>query len=66
MAMTLRLNGEDDAAVTAIALREGTSKHDVIVRAVRRYASERSDALEVAITRVEMRDAALLDRLAQA
>ena len=63
MAMTLRLDDADDAAVAAAAARDGLSKHEVIVRAVRAYTSEREARLDAAIKHVVARDAALLDRL---
>jgi len=65
MAMTLRLNEEDDAALTAAAEREHTSKHEVVLRAVRAYTSGRQQRLEAATARVIERDRSLLDRLGQ-
>lgn len=65
MAMTLRLTEEDDAALTAAAEREHTSKHDVVLRAVRAYTSGRQQRLEAATARVIERDHSLLDRLSK-
>lgn len=65
MAMTLRLTEEDDAALTAAAEREHTSKHEVVLRAVRAYTSGRQQRLEAATARVMERDASLLDRLSK-
>ena len=63
--MTLRLSDADDAALTAAAEREHTSKHEVVLRALREYTSGRQRRLEAATARVLDRDAELLDRLAQ-
>jgi hypothetical protein len=65
MAMTLRLTEQDDAALTAAAEREHTSKHEVVLRALRAYTSGRQQRLEAATSRVVERDAGLLDRLSQ-
>lgn len=64
--MTLRLDEADDRAVTETARREGLSKHEVVVRAVRAYTDERQARLDAAITRVVTRDRELLDRLGEA
>ena len=61
--MTLRLTEEDDAALTAVAQREHTSKHEVVLRALREYTGGRQQRLEAATARVLQRDGALLDRL---
>ena len=65
MAMTLRLTDEDDAALTAAAEREHTSKHELVLRALRAYTSGRQQRLEAATSRVMARDAGLLDRLSK-
>ena len=66
MAMTLRLNDDDEAAVAATAEREHTSKHEVIVRAVRAYTSGRERRLQQEIQRAVSDNAELLDRLGKA
>lgn len=66
MAMTLRLDEDDDRAVAATAAREHLSKHEVIVRAVRAYTGSRQARLDAAIDHVVTRDGELLDRLGKA
>jgi predicted transcriptional regulator len=65
MAMTLRLDNDDDAALAATAAREHLSKHEVVVRAVRAYTSGRQQRLDAAIERVATRDAEALRRLGE-
>ena len=66
MAMTLRLDEDDDRAVAATAAREHLSKHEVVVRAVRAYTGSRQSRLDAAINHVVTRDAELLERLGKA
>jgi hypothetical protein len=65
MAMTLRLNDEDTAALRVKAAEEEVSMHEVIVRAVRLYTSDRKVRLRAAIERVVTEDAELLERLSR-
>lgn len=65
MAMTLRLNDEDLAAVRVKAAEEEVSMHEVIVRAVRLYTNDRKVRLRAAIERVVTEDAELLERLSR-
>lgn len=39
MAMTLRLDQDDEATLTALAAAEGVSKHEAVVRAIRSAAA---------------------------
>lgn len=41
MAMTLRLNSDDERALTALAEAEGVSKQEAAVRAIREAAARR-------------------------
>lgn len=66
MAMTLRLDPADAAALRETAAREHLSQHEVVLRAVRAYTSGRQRRLEDAIARVTERDAEALDRLGKA
>lgn len=66
MAMTLRLDEADDAALAATAAREHISKHEVVLRAIRAYTGGRQQRLDAAIERVVTRDASLLERLGNA
>lgn len=65
MSMTLRLNDEQDAALTRLAEAEGVSKNEAAIRAILKSASQSSGETEV---RRLTREAAakygpLLDRL---
>lgn len=67
MAMTLRLNDEQDRLLTELARAQGLSKNDAALRAIEEVASRRAHEEKVrtladqAITRY----GPLLDRLAQ-
>lgn len=67
MGMTLRLNDEDDATLSALAESEGISKNEAALRAIRERAERLSRDDEVRrLTREAIdRYGPLLDRLAQ-
>lgn len=67
MAMTLRLNDVEQAALKAMAEREGLSQHEVARRAILERAERTRTilAVEASGARVVTRYAALLDRLSQ-
>ncbi len=67
MAMTLRLDDEDQALLRALAEREGLSQQEVVRRAIREHAERitlTDDVLEIG-TRAAERYSALLERLSQ-
>lgn len=63
MAFTLRLDPALDAALEQAAERDGTSKHELILRLAREYTGRRRDQLDSSIDRVLRRDKDLLARL---
>ena len=63
--MTFRPDPELDAALTARAEADGTSKHAVLEEALRQLLSSREQRLLDNIDHVANRDRGLLDRLAQ-
>jgi len=65
MAMNLRLNDEEMAALRQRAEREGRSMQEVAKAAINDYLSRRPDRLRDAIERVRTEDAELLDRLSK-
>ena len=67
MAMTLRLETEDERALTLLAEAEGVSKHEATVRAIREAAARhvREDKVRRLSTAARSRYADLLDRLGQ-
>ncbi|MDP1848856.1 MAG: ribbon-helix-helix protein, CopG family [Solirubrobacteraceae bacterium] len=65
MAMNLRLNDEQTAALRQRAEREGRSMQEVAKAAINEYLSRRPDRLRDAIERVRTEDAELLDRLSK-
>jgi uncharacterized protein (DUF1778 family) len=67
MAMTLRLEPEDERALTLLAEAEGVSKHEATVRAIREAAARhvREDKVRRLSTAARSRYADLLDRLGQ-
>lgn len=67
MAMTLRLDEQHDALLTALAARLGRSKTEVVEFALDELATraDRSERTRAAFARVRSRDAELLDRLAR-
>jgi uncharacterized protein (DUF1778 family) len=67
MAMTLRLNEEQERALAMLAKAKGVSKHEAIVRAITEAAarSVRDDRVRALSDEGRLRYASLLDRLAQ-
>ena len=67
MAMTLRLEPEDEQALALLAAAEGVSKQDATVRAIREAAARRVREDKVRRLSAAARDryADLLDRLGQ-
>ncbi|WP_370944513.1 CopG family transcriptional regulator [Amycolatopsis sp. cg5] len=67
MAMTLRLNEEQERALAMLAEVQGVSKHEAIVRAISEAAarSVRDDRVRALSQDGRSRYASLLDRLAQ-
>ena len=67
MAMTLRLNDEQDRLLSELADAEGVSKQDAVIRAITERASRIAKDSEVRrLAREAIRDyGPLLDRLAQ-
>jgi uncharacterized protein (DUF1778 family) len=67
MAMTLRLNDEQDRLLSELADAEGVSKQDAVIRAITERASRIAKDAEVRrLARAAIRDyGPLLDRLAQ-
>ena len=65
MAMNLRLDDTEMAALRRKAEQEGRSMQDVAKSAINEYVSGRPDRLRTAIDRVRTEDAELLDRLSK-
>ena len=67
MAMTLRLDPEDEKALALLAEAEGVSKQEATVRAIREAAARRlrEDRVRQLSTAARSRYADLLDRLGQ-
>ncbi|HEY2059001.1 CopG family transcriptional regulator [Amycolatopsis sp. NBC_01480] len=67
MAMTLRLNEEQERALTMLAEARGVSKQEAVVRAITEAAarSVRDDRVRALSDEGRTRYASLLDRLAQ-
>lgn len=67
MAMTLRLEPEDEKALALLAEAEGVSKQEATVRAIREAAARRlrEDKVRHLSTAARARYADLLDRLGQ-
>lgn len=67
MAMTLRLDPEDEKALALLAEAEGVSKQEATVRAIREAAARRlrEDRVRQLSTVARARYADLLDRLGQ-
>ena len=67
MAMTLRLDDDEQRALKAMAEREGLSQHEVARRAIldRAERTLAADAVQVSGARVVTRYAELLDRLSK-
>lgn len=65
MAMTLRLNPDDEHALALLAAAEGVSKQEAVVRAIREAASRklRQDEIRSLSAEAQARYADLLDRL---
>jgi hypothetical protein len=65
MAMNLRLTDSEADALRRKAAEEGRSMQEVARTAISEYVSGRPDRLRVAIERVRVEDAELLDRLSR-
>ena len=65
MAMTLRLDEAQTAALRERAESEGCSMQALAKRAIDQYLSGREDRLSQAIAQVAQKDAELLDRLSR-
>ena len=67
MAMTLRLEPEDEKALALLAEAEGVSKQEATVRAIREAAARRlrEDKVRLLSTAARARYGDLLDRLGQ-
>lgn len=67
MAMTLRLNDSDDAALEALARAEGVSKQEAALRAIREKSARlsRDDEVRRMTDDIVERYGPLLDRLAE-
>lgn len=65
MAMNLRLNNAETAALRRRAEQEGRSMQEVAKSAINEYVSGRPARLREAIDRVRTEDAELLDRLSR-
>ncbi|MFD3508490.1 hypothetical protein [Nocardia sp. NPDC058666] len=63
MAMTLRLNDDDDNALTAQAAREGRSKQDLAQEAIHVYLTRRSDVFAAMLSEEMTLHADLMERL---
>ncbi len=63
MAMTLRLDEAETAALRRTAEHEGRSMQEVAKTAIAEYIARRPQRLRDAIDRVRVEDAELLDRL---
>lgn len=67
MAMTLRLNPDDEDALAVLAAADGVSKQEATVRAIHEAASRRvrQDKIRTLSAQARERYADLLDRLGQ-
>lgn len=65
MAMNLRLDDDELAALRHRAEQEGRSMQEVAKAAINEYVSGRPERLRAAIERVRTEDAELLDRLSK-
>jgi len=65
MAMNLRLDDEEMAALRRRAEQEGRSMQEVAKAAINDYLTRRQDRVHAAIERVRTEDAELLDRLSK-
>jgi hypothetical protein len=65
MAMNLRLTDAETEALRRKALEEGRSMQEVARAAIVQYTSDRQARLAVAIERVRVEDAELLERLSR-
>lgn len=65
VAMNLRLNDDETAALRRKAVEEGRSMQEVARTAIAEYVSDRPARLRSAIERVRTEDAELLDRLSR-
>lgn len=65
MAMNLRLNDDEAAALRRRAAAEGRSMQEVARAAIAQYVTDRPARLRRAIERIRTEDAELLDRLSR-
>jgi len=65
MAMTLRLDDEETAALQAAAQREGISMHEVVRKALRDYIEGWERDRDAFLSQFAKENKSLLDRLAQ-
>lgn len=65
MAMNLRLSSSETDALRRKATEEGRSMQEVARRAIAQYTSDRPVRLALAIERVRVEDAELLERLSR-
>lgn len=65
MAMTLRLNEADAAALRAAAEHQGRSMHEVVVTALREYLTRRDEFRAQQVDRFLEEDAELLELLSK-
>jgi len=67
MSMTLRIDGEDDAGLTALATSQGISKNEAALRAIRESAARanREDLLDAALADTLSRYSSTLKRLGE-
>ncbi|MFE7801244.1 ribbon-helix-helix protein, CopG family [Nocardia sp. NPDC057440] len=64
MAMTLRLNDDDDRALTEQAQREGRSKQEIAQEAIHLHLTRRAEAFDRLLAETMTEHAELLERLA--
>jgi predicted transcriptional regulator len=65
MAMTLRLNDEQDRVLQEVADAQGISKHEAVLRAIEDYARRRVELRAAVLNRIVNEDAELLDLLSR-
>ncbi len=64
MAMTLRLNADDDKSLSDLAERLGRSKQDLAQEAIHMYVTRQAEAFETMIDSIMDEHAELMKRLA--
>ncbi|MBB5155809.1 ribbon-helix-helix protein, CopG family [Saccharopolyspora phatthalungensis] len=65
MAMTLRLNDDDNAKLREVAQREGRSMHEIAVAALRQYFARQEEFRADQVRRFLAEDAELLELLSR-